>query len=117
MNRRKFLQWFGIGLPAAAVAAVVAPKLLTKVPQGESYKEFSARLGEWHNFYHEGDPEITEAIETWKPHPYHLYFDPELVAAMKRENNALYTSLASRNALHVRTPVKRQFFTYNVGKS
>jgi hypothetical protein len=124
MNRRSFLKWLGIGVPAATVAAVVVPKLGTSKP-----KTVSARLGEWHNYYSEGDPELMAAIENWKSHPYYhtatlpdsnqnngystLLYDKELVANL-RTDNFIYESFTSRRLIPVNEGMNRQFFTYNV---
>lgn len=102
MNRRKFLKFLGFGAPAAAVAAVVAPKLLAQVPQGESYEQFSARLGEWNNYHSESSPDIAEAIKNWKSHPYH--------------HTHTLSEMASRRFVPIYGNTKRTFFTYNVGK-
>lgn len=115
MNRRKFLQFLGIGAPAAVVAAVVAPKVLATVrpPQGESYTEFQARLGSWHNYHNESSPEIAKAIKEYEASS--VYFDRELLARLKKEQPQLFTSAVARN-VQVGTTVPRSFFTYNVGK-
>lgn len=115
MNRRKFLQFLGIGVPAAAVVAVMAPK---------AEKVIAAKLGEWSSYYSEGEFETLNAIENWKTEQHatvtldknsRIYFDREMLDNLKRENHDLYMSALSRN-IHVGSPVPREFFTYNIGK-
>ena len=109
MNRRSFLRWLGIGVPAAAV---VVPALGTTVPETAS-----AKIGEWNNFYSEGDPELMEAIENWKSYPVHhmttLLYDKEFVANLKVQNT-VFDAIASRRAIPVNVGVKREFFQYSV---
>lgn len=113
MNRRAFLKFFGIGVPAAAVAVVVAPKLMES-------KTVEAKLGEWNNYYSEGDPELMESICLWRgqngeTHPVtEIYYDREMIQRLKFENRELFIKLASRNDLHIGAPVSREFFQYNV---
>ena len=113
MDRRSFLRWLGIGVPAAAVAAVVAPKLTEP-------KVVDARLGEWNNFYSEGDPELMEAIENWKTRPAdypepafkNIYFDREFMQSLKADTLANFEKIASRKKIPVYMDVKRNFFVY-----
>lgn len=113
MNRRSFLKWLGIGVPAAAVAAVVVPALGTSVPEKDTVIE--ARLGEWNSYYSEGDPELMEAIENWKSYPVNhtatLRYDSDVVSTLKREDS-LFEALASRKRIPVNTGVDRKFFQY-----
>lgn len=112
MNRRAFLKWFGIGVPAAAVAAVVVPALGTSAPE----KVTEARLGEWNNYYSEGDPELMEAIENWKSYPVHhtatLAYDKDLVQSLKSERT-MFAEFASGRKLPIAISVKRKVFQYD----
>lgn len=103
MNRRSFLKWLGIGVPAAVAAAVAAPKVI------------EARLGEWNNYYSEGDPELMEAIEVWRKNDGSLYYDRDIVSTLKVESNDLFEKIASRRMIPINAGMKREFFTYNVG--
>lgn len=119
MNRRKFLQWLGIGVPAVVAAAVVAPKV---------EKVVEAKLGEWNNFYSEGDPELMEAIENW--HSYSevypnlqttftlkdqyksIYFDKEFMQSLR--NQTALDAMAKRGEpMPIAAHVRRSFFRYD----
>lgn len=120
MNRRAFLKWLGIGVPAAAVVAVVAPK----VAQGESFKTMEARLGDWHNYHSEGDPELMKAIENWKSYPEHayvdiynpsnkaIYFDKEFMKMLK-DQDALDAMAKRGESMPIAAHVRREFFRYS----
>lgn len=128
MNRRAFLKWLGIGVPAIAVVAVVAPKIAESTPEWAKgwkvtdlvtkspYTE--ARLGEWNNYYSEGDPELMKAIEQWKPnHEYNvgdnIYYDKEFMKSFKIERLDQFNKLASGKNVPIYMDVKRNFFVYN----
>lgn len=122
MNRRSFLKWLGIGVPAAAAAVVVAPKLMEP-------KVVAARIGEWNSYYSEGDPELMEAIENWHnysevypnlqttftlKHDASLYYDREMVQELKMTSDEVIKKLSSRQKIPVNTRVDRKLFQYNV---
>lgn len=112
MNRRSFLKWLGIGVPAAAVASVVVPALGTSVPE-----KVSAKLGEWNNYFSEGEFETLNAIENWKSYPVHhtatLYYDKDLVQTLKAENTKFLDLIASNKKIPMNMGAPRKFFQYN----
>jgi hypothetical protein len=106
MNRRGFLKFLGIGIPAAVVASTVLPAVAK-------------------NTLDAIDP-LTAWIKNWKSYPWHetitlnvpkelktraVYFDKELVANIK-EGTRLTEILSSNEPIKFNTGVRRQFFQY-----
>lgn len=114
MNRRNF---FTHAIKAIAVVALYPLDKAFELTLKPS-KKFTARLGEWNNYYSEGDPELMEAIENWKPYPVHhtadIYFDRELIPNLKSDPLAkAFEALTSRETIPMNMGMKREFFRYD----